>query len=202
MLRADWLTDTDEMSQTRPAVGHHPVLVQRRVSGVLVKPLKSSSHPVSVSVGLFVTSRFFASSACMTEFWWFWLFWWLSWSHLVRNDCSIRISVNMNVRSVWGLHRSDSCLSPEVKRDDQRLTSSPRRARPLFYSLFITLFILSDQRRSRISRAMRVCHVRSLKTRRHLNNRSLRPGTVPVLDQTKEPSVGASPCSEMAGGSQ
>lgn len=35
-------------------------------------------------------------------------------------------------------------------------------------------------RRSRISRALRVCHVPSPKTRHHLNPRTPRPGTVPV----------------------
>lgn len=106
----------------------------------------------------------------------------------------------MDVQSVCGRHRSESVCVSEVKRDDQRLPSSPRRARPLFYSLFITYFILFDQRLSRISRAMRVCRVQSLKTRRHLNSRSLRPGTVPVLGQTKEPSVGDRPAKIWLGG--
>lgn len=73
---------------------------------------------------------------------------------------------------------------------DQRWSSPPpqkkeeeKRVGPVFSLLFIASFIVFDQRHSRISRAMRVCHVQSLKTRRHLNQSRPRPGTDPDPDK-------------------
>lgn len=71
---------------------------------------------------------------------------------------------------------------------------------PVFFG-FIASFIVFDQRRSRISRAMRVCHVRSLKTRRHLNHSSLRPGPAPALEGQKNRLLRVSPCYRRGRGS-
>lgn len=109
-------------------------------------------------------------------------------NHLFMKPCWCRLNMTEPTERVW---TSQTRVWGQTRRSEVDLLTMTS----LFYSLFTTDFIPFDQRRSRISRALRVCHVQSLKTRHHLNNRSLRPGTVPVLDQTKGSSVaGVTPC--------